>query len=704
MPELLDGLNPKQREAAQCLEGPLLILAGAGSGKTRTITYRIANLLQNGVSPNNVMAVTFTNKAAQEMKSRIEQILGVRARGLVTGTFHAICVRILRKDGEALGIDPNFTIFDEADQTTLMREILSELNLDEKRHPPRVLLSAISSAKNRSRNFSSHPPFGHFEEILAQVYPMYQKKLRALHAFDFDDLLLETVRLFMEQPKIREKYETLFRYLLVDEYQDVNFAQYRLVKILSENHRNLCVVGDDDQSIYSFRGADVELILRFEKDFPDAKVVRLEQNYRSTSTILNAANAVVAGNKRRKPKQLWTENPPGEKILLFEALNEKEEGRFVVEEILKLVRRENRSLKDFAVLYRTNAQSRAVEEAFLQAGLPYQVIGGVRFYDRKEIKDILAYLKVIVNPYDAISLRRALNVPPRGIGSATLKRLEDFAGSKGEGLFYALSHIDEIPDIKGKAKQGLTQFAQLLSELSSLKKEFGLTYFLKSVLQKSGYLAFLEEDASAEGTSRLENCQELLTVAQEFEKNAEDNSLEAFLYHVSLLSDVDTKNESKEAVTLMTLHSAKGLEFPVVFLVGMEEGIFPHNRSLLDESNIEEERRLCYVGITRAMEKLYLLCAFERTLFGVSNFGEPSRFLAEIPKECYIVKSQRDSVTVRSTWEETGFALRLRPGDRLQHEKWGKGVVIQRQNGHFLVAFEKIGLKQVSFEEVMFSQ
>lgn len=698
---LLAGLNPQQREAVECLEGPVLVLAGAGSGKTRTLTYRIANLMRSGVAPQNIMAVTFTNKAAQEMKERVERIVERGSKGLMMGTFHSICVRILRREAEAIGMDTNFSIFDESDQLSIMKQVLAELNLDDTRYTPRNILSAISTAKNRNRAhlLDKQKAYGHFEEMLSNIFPLYQEKLRALHGFDFDDLLIETVRLFADHPDIRERYEERFRYLLVDEYQDVNFAQYRLVKLLSERHRNLCVVGDDDQSIYSFRGADVELILRFEKDFPEAKVIRLEQNYRSTSTILDAANAIVAGNRRRKPKKLWTENGAGDKITVFEALHEREEARYVVDEISKQIRLQERSLKDFAILYRTNAQSRAIEEILLQMGIPYHLVGGVRFYDRKEIKDILAYLKAVVNPYDAISLRRTLNAPARGIGAVTIKKLETFAGSKGETLFYSITHLDEVPDISGKTKQALTRYADMLSELILLKKSASLTRFVKFVFEKSGYLEALQAEGDAEATSRLENCQELLTVAGEFEKNAEENSIDAFLYHVSLLSDVDSLKTDGASVTLMTLHAAKGLEFPVVFMIGLEEGVFPHNRALIDETEIEEERRLCYVGVTRAREKLYLMRAYERTLFGVTNFGEPSRFINEIPKDYCVFKSQREGTTARSAWEDAGTALTLRPGDRLFHGKWGKGVVIQRRNGEVTVAFEGAGLKYLSLTE-----
>ncbi len=690
----LDELNPEQRKAAEHIHGPLLILAGAGSGKTKTITYRIAYLLTQGIHASQIMAVTFTNKAADEMKERLKNLLQEQARMLTMGTFHSICVKILRKNGEAIKLDPQFTIFDDSDQITLIKQILRDSNLDESRCHPRALLSAISSAKNKMINLARERPLGYFEEIAGRIFSQYNERLAHLHALDFDDLLLETIRLFKEAPDVRKQYEEKFQHVLVDEYQDVNLCQYKLVKLLTEHHRNLCVVGDDDQSIYSFRGGDVGLILRFEKDFPNAKVIRLEQNYRSSTTILDAANGVVSLNRNRKPKKLWTENSEGEKIVIFEALNEREEARFVIEEILKEARLHERPLKEFAVLYRTNAQSRAMEEVLLQHGTPYHLVGGIRFYERKEIKDLLAYLKVLVNPYDSISLRRIINAPPRGIGTVTLKKLEDFAFERHENLVYSLQNLDEIPELKGKIKEKLSQFARLLAELLEEKKKSSLTRLMSLILENSGYAQALDLEDDAESQSRLENCQELLTVAQQFEKNAEEPTAETFLSHVSLLSDLDNLDREHDSVTLMTLHAAKGLEFPVVFMLGMEEGIFPHNRSLTDEEQIEEERRLCYVGITRAMEKLYLVRAYERTLYGMSNFGEPSRFLSEIPEECYLFKSQRGKAG-RTSWEEAGAGLGLRTGDRLFHEKWGKGVVVQKRNGEVTIAFES-GLKHLS--------
>lgn len=697
--QLLGLLNPRQREAVLALDGPLLILAGAGSGKTRTLTFRIANLLAQGIPPHQIMAVTFTNKAAKEMKNRVDTLLPYRPANLALGTFHSIGVRLLRKEASHVGFESGFTIFDESDQVAVIREILKEMELDSTRYPPRSLLSVISSLKNLKARSGRYVPTGHFEEIASRVMHQYQKKLKEFQGMDFDDLLLETVRLFEEHADIRSRYEETFRYILVDEYQDVNYVQYRLVKLLSENHRNLCVVGDDDQSIYSFRGADVGLILRFEEDFPEAKIIRLEQNYRSTSVILDTANTVAAFNRNRKPKNLWTENTSGEKIVVYEALSEREEARFVLQEIANERRLHGRSLSDFVVLYRTNAQSRAVEEVMLQNGVPYHLVGGVRFYDRKEIKDLIAYLKVLVNPYDTLSLRRIINAPPRGVGPKTIERLEDFSKSKGENLFYALRHLDEIPDLKDKPRRALTDLVNVMAELLDLKKQNkGLTILAKTLLSKSGYLAFLEAEGDVEAMGRLENCQEFLTVAQEFEKNSSDNALETFLFHISLLSDLDTLKEGVESVTLMTLHSAKGLEFPVVFMIGLEEGIFPHSRSLLEEADIEEERRLCYVGITRAREKLFMIHAYERTLYGLTNFGESSRFLGEIPREHCEFQSQRDQ-SAKPSWSDFSDSSRVRLGDRLQHPVFGKGLVVQRYNEAVTVAFEGGGLRRFSTAE-----
>lgn len=695
---MLAALNPRQREAASHLQGPVLILAGAGSGKTRTLTYRIANLLQTGVQANHVLAVTFTNKAAQEMKSRIAAILGNKAWGLAMGTFHSICVKILRKEAHHLGLSNDFSIFDDQDQSSVIRDILKDLNLDSTKYHPRSILSVISAAKNKKVTSGRIGTEG-FEAMVGRVYPEYQKRLRDFHAFDFDDLLTETVRLFTEKADVRRRYEETFTHVLVDEYQDVNDTQYRLVKLLSENHRNLCVVGDDDQSIYSFRGANVELILRFEDDFPDAKVIRLEENYRSTGTILKAANAVSAGNERRKPKTLWTSNPEGEKLTVFEAMNEREEARFVLDEMRRLMRSSEFSTKDFVVLYRTNSQSRAIEEALLQRGMPYRLIGGIRFYDRKEIKDLMAYLKVLVNPYDGISLRRIINAPARGIGATTLKRLEDFAAERNEGLFYSLMHLDEIPEMKAKAKKTLSEFKSLMAGLIEHKKNSTLTHLVKEVFTKSGYKTALEEEGDADANARIENCQELLSVTRDFEKNAEDKSVEAFLYHVSLLSDVDGMTEATEAVTLMTLHAAKGLEFPVVFILGFDEGVFPHSRSLMEEKEVEEERRLCYVGVTRAMKKLYLIRAHERTLYGMTNFTAPSRFLKEIPRELIELKNQRESGRV--TWEETGGLMQIKAGSRIRHEKWGTGTVLGKQGTQISVVFEKVGLVRLPLDDVL---
>lgn len=652
--QLLEKLNRPQQEAALQLEGPLLILAGAGSGKTKTLTYRIAHLLAQGVSPHHVLAVTFTNKAAGEMKERIAALLGNQQKGLLVGTFHSTAVRILRKEAHHIGYESSFSIFDADDQVALVKEILKETHDDS--ISPNAVISIISTIKNRQPDFGRFQPQSRFERAAAQIFPLYQKKLKHFQAFDFDDLLRETVNLFESNREVRSRYEEIFQYILVDEYQDVNYLQYRFVKLLSENHRNLCVVGDDDQSIYSFRGGDVRLILRFEEDFPEARVIRLEQNYRCTSTILDTANAVIGRNQQRKSKQLWTENPAGENVILYEALNERQEARFVIQEIAEQIRKKNRLLSDFSILYRTNAQSRVLEEVLLQNGIPYRLIGGFRFYERKEIKDILAHLKILANPYDSLSFKRVLNAVPRGIGQVTFRKLEEFAAAREGGLFYSLLRLDEIPGIKGKIKEALGMVKTLLAELLDLKKSCSLPDLADKLLNLSGYRAYLEADHSPEAQARLENCNEFLTVAEEFEKRSEDRSLEAFLFHISLLTDLDHLEEGANSVTLMTLHSAKGLEFPVVFLTGMEEGIFPHSRSLMQPNEIEEERRLCYVGITRAREKLYLSYARERSRYGLMGPGEPSRFLSEILHDrCVFLRQQKDGNYLFRVDEDSNF-------------------------------------------------
>ncbi len=700
--DLLAGLNPVQREAVQHTEGPLLVFAGAGSGKTRVLTHRVAYLIaEKGVSPRNILAVTFTNKAAQEMRERIVGLVGEdQARAIWIGTFHATCARILRESGDKIGLDRSFLVYDDGDQMTLIRDCLFQLQIDEKKFAPRAVLSHISRAKEKlipPEEFSLHFR-GFFEDICGKVYPLYRDKLRQNNALDFDDLLMMAVRLFEQRPEVLEGYQRRFRYILVDEYQDVNYAQYVLLKLLAGHSKNLAVVGDDDQSIYQFRGADVGLILQFEHDYPQAHVVKLEQNYRSTKTILEAAHGVVSSNRSRKEKKLWTENEEGVPIVRKEAENEQEEAVFVVQKVWEAVRSSKRKYGDFAVLYRTNAQSRAFEEVFLNFSVPYRIVGGVRFYERKEVKDILAYLRVILNPLDTVSLKRVINVPSRGIGSTTLERLEHEAEEMGRPLWDAVLEAHNIKSLLPRARNAVTEFGSVILRLRELRESATVTQMTQAVLDATGYLRELEAERSIEAQTRAENVRELLTVTTEFDATADERTLAAFLEQVSLVSDLDSVDTHSDAVTLMTLHAAKGLEFPVVFLVGLEEGVFPHIRSLNTDKELEEERRLAYVGITRAQEELYLTHAYRRTLFGSISYNPPSRFLKEIPTHLFDAPppvrgfipddepAARRAEPPRKLWvdapptprqqkvQEAGHEFR--PGQKVKHETFGTGVVL----------------------------
>lgn len=635
----MQGLNPRQQEAVMAADGPVLIVAGAGSGKTKTITARIAYLIaEKNMVPWSILAITFTNKAAREMKDRVAAVVGHVAEDIWISTFHAMCVRILRRDIDKIGYHRNFTILDSGDQVSVVKQCLKELNLDSARYKPQGILAAISSLKNELKGpkdvaatagYGSNP----YEQAVQKVYELYQKKLHSNQSLDFDDLIMNTIRLFREHADVLQFYQQKFRYIHVDEYQDTNHAQYTLVSLLAEKHRNLCVVGDSDQSIYAWRGADITNILNFEQDYSDAKVIKLEQNYRSTKRILNAANGVIAKNTGRKPKNLWTENMEGEKVTYFLGNDEHGEAYFIAETI-RAGQQKERQYKDFAILYRTNAQSRVVEEVFLKSNIPYVIFGGIKFYERKEIKDILAYLRLIANPDDDLSLQRIINVPKRGLGKATLDKLAEYAASEGISMFRAISYAYQI-GLGGKAAAGLAMFAELISGLSQMADYLGLSELVTEMLEKTGYRISMMEEKTLEARSRLENIDEFLSVTQEFEKNNEDKTLVAFLTDLALVADIDSMNEenSDNAVMMMTMHSAKGLEFPVVFIAGMEEGVFPHSRSFFEETEMEEERRLAYVGITRAEEELYLTGARMRTLYGKTNMNPPSRFLAEIPEE-----------------------------------------------------------------------
>jgi DNA helicase II / ATP-dependent DNA helicase PcrA len=680
----LADLNPAQREAVLATEGPLLVVAGAGSGKTRVLTYRVAHLLNAcGVKPNEILAITFTNKAAGEMRERLEDLLGPVARAIWILTFHAACGRILRREAPRLGYRSNFTIYDQADQVRLTKQCLEELERDPKRFVPRGIHSQISAAKNQlvgPEEYASRVA-SFYDQTVAEVYDLYQRRLFASNAVDFDDLLLLTVRVLEHFPEARERWQKAFRYILVDEYQDTNHAQYRLLQLLAEKHRNVCAVGDPDQSIYAFRGADIRNILGFERDFGETKTVALEQNYRSTNTILQSANAVISHNRERKPKNLWSELGEGEPIRALEVEDEHAEARFVAAEIAALVE-EGYSGNEVAVFYRTNAQSRVLEDVLVRQGVAYQVIGGPRFYERAEIKDVIAYLQTIDNPYDAVSLQRIANRPRRGIGDTTLSKLQAHADAFGISLWEAIGQAEDA-GIAAAPLRAVQQFHGLLQSLQAGALELEVSELLERVLDRSGYRESLEAERTIEAQGRLENLQELVGVAQEYQHMAEEPSLSGFLQDISLYSDQDALRGEQSLVTLMTLHNAKGLEFRAVFMIGMEEGIFPHSRSI-EEQGLEEERRLCYVGMTRAQERLTLTHASARSLWGSRSYNLPSRFLDELPERG--VERQRLQPASWSKYGATGIAPRtdqptLSTGDSVRHDTLGEGVVTAIEAG-----------------------
>lgn len=669
-------LNPQQQEAVRHTDGPLLIIAGAGSGKTRVLTRRIACLLETGkAAPAEILAITFTNKAAREMRERVEALVG-NTDGMWISTFHSACVRILRRNGSLVGCQPGFTIYDDQDQLHVVKACLKQLDMDEKKFHPRAVLSAISNAKNLLQGPAQfrEQTSDYFTRRAAEIYKIYQDTLTANNAADFDDLLMKTVQLLEENPSVLEYYQQRFRYIHVDEYQDTNHAQYRLISLLAKAGRNICVVGDDDQSIYLFRGADVSNILDFEKDYPEARVIKLEQNYRSTGNILGAANSVIANNTRRKAKELWTAAGEGAKVSLYNAQNEVDEAGFVV----RTIHSGTRPLRDYAVLFRTRAQSRALEDAMVKAGIPYQLIGGQPFYGRKEIKDMLAYLRLLANPWDVVSLSRIINEPRRGIGERTVERLLAFAR---ERALAPMTCLDEAArDIGGRSGAALAEFAQLMAHLDLIAGESAVTIILQEIMHKTGYIAALTAEKSIEAQSRLENLQELLTVTEEYDRRV-GGDLGLFLEEVSLVADVDKLEAGADSITLMTLHSAKGLEFPVVFLAGMEEGLFPHARSLVDEEQLHEERRLCYVGMTRAMEELYLVWARTRHIFGRLESCRPSRFLQETD-DLYLryingsptqVKMWAPAAPQQTAAAKTHYTV----GMVVEHRQWGTGTVVE---------------------------
>jgi ATP-dependent DNA helicase UvrD/PcrA len=680
----LADLNPAQREAVLATEGPLLVVAGAGSGKTRVLTYRVAHLLNAcGVKPNEILAITFTNKAAGEMRERLEDLLGPVARAIWILTFHAACGRILRREAPRLGYRSNFTIYDQADQIRLTKACLEELERDPKRFVPRGIHAQISAAKNQLVGPEEYAGrvASFYDQTVAEVYELYQRRLFASNAVDFDDLLMLTVRVLEHFPEARERWQRSFRYILVDEYQDTNHAQYRLLQLLAEKHRNVCAVGDPDQSIYAFRGADIRNILEFERDFGETKTIALEQNYRSTNTILSAANAVIAHNRERKPKNLWSELGEGEPMRALEVEDEHAEARFVAAEIAALVE-EGYNGSEVAVFYRTNAQSRVLEDVLVRQGIAYQVIGGPRFYERAEIKDVIAYLQVIDNPYDAVSLQRIANRPRRGIGDASLARLQAHADGHGISLWEALGQAEEA-GIAAAPLRAVRQLHSLLQSLQAGALELEVPELLERVLQRSGYLDALEAERTIEAQGRAENLQELVGVAQEYQHTSPEPSLSGFLQEISLYSDQDAIRGEQSLVTLMTLHNAKGLEFRAVFMIGMEEGIFPHARSI-EEQGLEEERRLAYVGMTRAQERLVLTHASARSLWGTRSYNLPSRFLDELPERG--VERHRLEPASWSRYGASGIAPRgdvpaLSTGDSVRHETLGEGVVTAVEAG-----------------------
>ncbi|MBQ2614854.1 MAG: exodeoxyribonuclease V subunit gamma [Clostridia bacterium] len=732
-------LNNRQKEAVLRTEGPLLVLAGAGSGKTTVIVHKIAHLIQYGAykdlhipaedleiltwyadgeiddlpphlehylvgdvaEPWQILAITFTNKAAGELKQRLIAKLGEGGGDIAAGTFHSMCVRFLRRDAEKIGYEKNFTIYDTADQQTLMKECIKELEVDDKKYPPRAVLSAISQAKDKLVDpvtYTSQTHGDFYYATVARLYEAYQRKLKKNNAMDFDDLIGNTVRLLEECPEVLRYYQKKFRYILVDEYQDTNHAQYRLVSLLAKAHQNLCVVGDDDQSIYKFRGADIQNILGFEKEFKACQVIKLEENYRSTQTILDAANAVIKHNAGRKGKELWTAQGKGEKIELYTALNEHAEAYHIADTI----RERGGNLNDVVILYRMNAMSRIVEDALLKSAIPYKVLGGLRFYDRKEIKDLTSYLRLIQNHGDDVALLRVINEPKRGIGATTVTKIQAIAAEEGATLFAICQKADACDGISSATAEKIKGFAALIADLrKELDEEMGLELFVKTVMERTGMLAALKKEKTVENQTRLENLDEFISMIQEAVEKDAAVTLEQILEDISLISDIDNYDEAQETVTLMTLHSAKGLEFPIVFLVGMEEGVFPGMRSFGDEDEIEEERRLCYVGITRAKERLYLTRAKSRTLFGSTKYNPPSRFLEEIPEELLDNKEERPaavSIPEFDTGKSVGFGrsaliegqqkqaetpaanLDFVPGDKVKHRKFGIGTVISAQS------------------------
>ena len=734
--DLMQGLNEPQQRAVACLQGPLLIVAGAGSGKTRVLTFRIANLLEHGVPPYRILAITFTNKAAREMRERVDALIGDAAQDVWLSTFHSFCARFLRMELEHYGrYAKNFVIYDAADSKGLIRECLKELNIDEKHTAPGAVQAHISDAKNRLLDVAAFTAQAtdFFAEQVAKIYALYQSKLQENNALDFDDLLMLTVELLTKNEELRAKYQKKFQYILVDEYQDTNGAQYAITKLLAAEHRNICVVGDADQSIYGWRGADMRNIMNFEKDYPEATVILLEQNYRSTKNILAAANAVIENNLTRKKKELWTDNPTGDRITIYEGATEKNEASYIVREVERLHTMFHVKYGDIAVLYRTNAQSRNIEEAFYATGVPYAMVGSVRFYDRREIKDIIAYLRVIYNPRDTLSLLRIINVPRRGLGPTSIARMMETAEEYRISLFEVITDaqlLSMIPKLSAKVKLALEEFAAMVFTFMGQLGTRPIHEIVEDVIETSGYAAALEEEKKEDNRDRLENLREFISVAKNFDDGAAEgeNGLADFLAQIALISDVDQTEQSDGTVTLMTFHAAKGLEFSAVFMAGMEEGLFPHSRTLLDDTEIEEERRTCYVGITRAERRLDLTYARQRTIYGRTEMSRPSRFLAEIPEELVEHKeadffggtdlrapsniwSERSTRTERKRYmppqqhtAADGSVIRpdasaaFKAGDAVRHSKWGDGRIVaisgSGEDAELSIAFPGEGIKK----------
>ena len=714
MNALLDRMNDEQKQAVKTTQGPLLIMAGAGSGKTRVLTHRIAYLLdEKDVSPYNVLAITFTNKAAKEMKERISHLVGPEAESIWISTFHSMCVRILRRDIDRIGIERNFTIIDPTDQKSVIKEVLKKENIDSKKYEPRMFIGAISNLKNELKTAEDAEKEANdfYASMVARVYKGYQEKLLRNHALDFDDLIMYTIQLFNRVPEVLEYYQNKFQYIHVDEYQDTNKAQYTLVQLLANKFQNICVVGDSDQSIYGWRGADIKNILSFEEDYPNAQTIYLERNYRSTKTILTAANEVIRNNSERKPKALWTDNTSGGKIQYYEATTERDEAEYVIRQILKK-KQEGYNNQDIAILYRTNAQSRVLEETFLKSNIPYTMVGGTKFYDRKEIKDILSYLRLVSNSNDDISFERIINIPKRGIGPSSVQKIAQYASINNLSYFDALGEVDFIGLSKKVTQEG-ADFYEMMNNFMQQQEFLSITELVEQILDKSGYRKMLENEQTLESQSRLENIDEFLSVPTDYEKNTpvEEQSLMNFLTDLSLVADVDDA-DLEAGVTLMTMHSAKGLEFKIVFIVGMEESIFPHFRSLQsgEEHEMEEERRIAYVAITRAEEQLHVSHATTRSLFGRSQANMKSRFLKEIPEDLLDgVKPKTSFKSKQTATPKRGFARRVNNnqnsnttwnvGDKVTHKSWGEGMVsaVNDKNGsvELDIIFQKEGPKRL---------